>query len=359
MVWQPILSLSDKTLKLSIINYEGCNTVKRLVVAAIKNSMRIMLLLLALGGSTVVFAQDDIKQLLDQINLKAEHVSFSGEFVHKQGDSEERLWVARVCDTKGHDERIVSLTGQPKEIVRQRERIWYYDPKQGTAMENVVANEHTGLSGLALSRKLQQNYSQLQKYYNFELGDNELIAGRSTSQIKIISKDDWRFGYHLWVDKESGLILRTDLYNQDWQLLESFVFEKVIIDTKLAEQNVLPSEQLMQAQKQPTHQVVKELPMATADWKFAELPPGYKVQQRLLLQKTGALETTEQFLIGDGVASVSVLIYPDDANMQQSSSMQWGAMNIVSRTQDGYKVTVIGEAPTMALQFLLEQLQLK
>lgn len=329
------------------------------VVKVLKQYLLSVAVVISTATTISAYAQDEIKQLIDRINQQAKHVSFTGQVLHQQGDVEQLLQVARVCELNGHDERIVALDGSASEIVRMRDKVWYFHPQNGAAMESYVANEHTGLTGLALSKKLQQNYAKLQTYYQFVHGETATIANRSASQLKIISKDKWRFGYHLWIDDDSGLILRTDIYDASWQALESYIFQSVDLDKALAKKGVLPSAELVEMQKEAMNEETMEMPLAQSNWQFTDLPPGYKVQQRLLIKAGSDAQSTEQYIIGDGLGAFSVMVQTSDTATSKNSTMQWGAMNVFSLTNDGYKFTALGEAPIETLEKVVTAVRAK
>ena len=66
------------------------------------------------------------------------------------------------------------------------------------------------------------------------------VTGRDTQVVVILPRDSYRYGYRLWADKESGLLLKADLIDQMGSTLEQLMFTQVNIGVTIEPQELEP-----------------------------------------------------------------------------------------------------------------------
>ena len=55
---------------------------------------------------------------------------------------------------------------------------------------------------------MPERLQDLDDYYVIQLGNVERITGRPAQRVIVKPVDQYRYGYHLWADKETGLLLK-------------------------------------------------------------------------------------------------------------------------------------------------------
>src|SRR5206468_1885843 len=74
---------------------------------------------------------------------------------------------------------------------------------------------------------LPQQLSDLNQNYTIQLGGTGRVANRPAQQLVIKPKDAYRYGYQLWADKATGLLLKADLVDSNGKIIEQFMFTQL------------------------------------------------------------------------------------------------------------------------------------
>ena len=73
----------------------------------------------------------------------------------------------------------------------------------------------------------EEEYGLLAANYRVRAEPGEKVAGRETWALELTARAEGRLSRKLWVDKERGLILRSELYSPDGVLLSKTAFTRV------------------------------------------------------------------------------------------------------------------------------------
>jgi sigma-E factor negative regulatory protein RseB len=191
-------------------------------------------------------------------------------------------------------------------------------------------------------------------YYQFSLGREERVAGHHTQELKVIPVDNYRYGYHLWVDKDSDLLLQSDLVDDQNDVLETVAFSSVEMGHDIPEE-------LLQAQIQGNEMtwnraedVLAKKTMANqsrSPWQIEWMPEGFTLvaQQNRLKAKNGA--SIEQHVYSDGLNSISIFIEKiraQHSHLRGGSKM--GTTNAFGTIINSHFVTVVGEVPQRTVE---------
>ena len=90
-------------------------------------SARILPFLLPVS-TAIAQADTSALQWLERIYAATEKLSYSGTFVYQQGQQVETSRIAHVVDASGSRERLETLDGAPREIVRTGDEVVCYLP---------------------------------------------------------------------------------------------------------------------------------------------------------------------------------------------------------------------------------------
>ena len=279
---------------------------------------------------------------------QAANLSFSGTFVYSHDGRIEAMQVVRRVKDDMMQERLYSLNGETREIVRDRDRVWSYIPDQ-----NVGVHDYRQVFEGGFPRMVPADLERLKQNYHFTEGGVDRIAGRMAQRINVIPNDGYRYGYSLWADRETGLLLRSDLIGGDNRAMEQYLFITIDLDSEISDHElkaVTSEEKLVwygKGMPQPSASVEE------SKWKFNQLPAGYQLSKHI--HRMSPMEGTEveHFIVTDGLSTVSIFIKAASATQSGMEGLsRMGAVHVFRNIINGHRVTVMGEAPARTVEFL-------
>lgn len=81
------------------------------------------LIVCAMLAGTLEAADPGAHQLLDRMNEAIRMLDYEGRFVVQSGDQLDAMYIVHRVDGGSEKERVVSLTGQPREVIRSDEAV--------------------------------------------------------------------------------------------------------------------------------------------------------------------------------------------------------------------------------------------
>jgi sigma-E factor negative regulatory protein RseB len=309
-------------------------------------------LLLAVAGQT--FAQDNARRWLDDMSSALRSLNYDGTFVYLHDGKLEAMRVVHQTDEQGERERLVSLTGSPREVLR--------DDRVVTC---IMADNKSVMVGKSRPRQpfpvVPDDLESLSRYYQLQEAGDDRIAGYMARVITITPRDRFRYGYRFWIDTGNYMLLKSDLTGVDGKVIEQVMFTRLNVGDNLSVDALQPS--LTGDGYNWTRQGTDSRgPAAGADlpaWIVKQLPAGFEMTdfQHKRMRKEGA--RAEHQVFSDGLATMSVYIEKlntDSEAFQGLSSM--GAMNAFGAVVDGHQVTVVGEVPQATVQMVARSVTL-
>ena len=305
---------------------------------------------------------------LMRINQAAASLSFSGLFVYAHDGRIETMQVVRRVGGEMMEERLYSLNGEAREIVRDSNRIWCYLPEQ-----NIGVHEYRQAFESGFPRILPDDLESLRQNYHFTEGGVSRIADRRAHRINVLPNDGYRYGYRLWADVETGLLLRSDLLGEDSRVVEQYLFVTIDVDSEISDhalRAVSNTEKLRwySDEGMPPSSSPKE-----SRWRFTQLPAGYRLDKYIRRMSPVAGREIEHVVFTDGLSTVSIFIKPTDAGAAgaengaqgsaEGSGMEGNGMEGLSRMGavhvhrsiiNAHRVTVMGEAPAQTVELLAQ-----
>ena len=118
--------------------------------------------------NSAVHAGDDAHAWLLKMNQASRDLSYSGFFVYQHGDQLESMRILRKVQGGLVRERLVSLNGAAREVIRTDQEVRCYLPD-----ENMVVVEQRRLEARSFPSLLPQSLRNLDKNYLITLGDSE------------------------------------------------------------------------------------------------------------------------------------------------------------------------------------------
>ncbi len=302
-----------------------------------------------------VFA--DASDWLMKINKAGADVSFAGTLVYASDGEIKVMEVARRVRDGMIQERIYSLNGEAREIIRNKDKVWCYMPDQNMVVQDYWRATKSGFPGL-----LPGDLDQLRKNYAFEEGGEERIADRTAVTIKVVPDDTWRYGYTLWADKQSGLLLRSDLIGRDGEVIGQYLLADIEINGWIEDAQLAPVSNIENLRLFSNPEPISESfeSSESSGWSVTELPDGYRLNDYFRRMSPMGKGEIEHFVYSDGLSSLSVFIKEasqDPDEMMGSSRM--GAVHAYRTRAGNHLVTVMGEVPAETVKAVARGVQPK
>ncbi|GAA5184586.1 MucB/RseB C-terminal domain-containing protein [Niveibacterium umoris] len=291
---------------------------------------------------------------LGKVSSAAASLTFSGTFVYQAGKSSETSRIAHITDATGDYERLETLDGPPREIVRSNGEVRFYLPQ-----EKIVISDH------AMPRRFPawSHFSpdQLAGNYGVRMGSLDRVAGLPAQQVLLDARDGLRYSHVFWIEPASGLLLKSRMLDANGGSVEQFAFSEVTIGG-LVERDKVRSSYAVLAKDWREINARGEVVKPEENWVTCGAHvPGFKqisaVRRRI---KAGGAEALH-LVFSDGLATISVFVEPTSgsstATLGESST---GPTRIFKRALTGqYLVTALGEVPPETVRRLAEAIEIK
>ena len=314
--------------------------------------VRTTCIVLAAAWAGVAQAQptstEEAVQWLGKIYQATRNLSYTGTFVYQQGDHSETSRLVRRVGTHGSVEKLEALDGAPREILRTDDEVKCYLPDRQTVKIDRRSDRRR------FPALIPAQIGALEEHYTITKGEINRIAGYECQSILLTPKDDLRYGYKLWADLATGMLLKAVTLDERGKTLEQFTF------TQLSIGPVSPSQ--VRPPQTPASWHVEDADVAPVDisakgWSVSADLPGFKkvIEVKRMLH---ASRQVDQVVYSDGLAAVSVFIeLPRDGKPQRMGLSSVGAINIYTREVANHVVTVVGEAPALSIRRIADTVQ--
>jgi sigma-E factor negative regulatory protein RseB len=289
----------------------------------------------------------DARKWLVRIHAAAHERNYQGTLVFSADGSLSSARVAHFGDGNQSYERVEVLDGRMQQIYRHNDRVYTLWPSKRVAVVE-ERDPHQASLRQVIDPRAEEHY---------ELREQGLdhVAGREVQVLLLSPRDDNRFAQRLWVDMQSGLMLRADVLGPKQQVLESSAFSQVEIDIKAQPQSVLqPMKQLDGYRKvRPAQQVTQ---LESEGWGMQSLVPGFRMSscmRRTLDPVDGATAPAPvlQAVFSDGLTQVSVFVEPlDPQRHKRPLLMHVGATHTLMQAHGDAWVTIMGDVPASTLK---------
>ena len=175
----------------------------------------------------------DPRAWLLSIQEAATRQNFQGTVVISGGGNVASARMAHFCEGPNQYERIESLDGQARNVYRWNDTVHTLWPASRVA----VIEPRDPLN--SFPAVLQAGDDALAEWYDVQPQGADRVAGRDANVLLVRPKDAYRYGYRLWADKASGLLLRADVLGDRGQVLETSAFSDIVIGQKPQPETVL------------------------------------------------------------------------------------------------------------------------
>jgi sigma-E factor negative regulatory protein RseB len=305
-----------------------------------------LLLLLSTSFSAIAMENEQAESWLSRLSLSLKQLNFNTSFVVvKNNQAEPYHWFHGVSEDNSELEILSLLNGPRRDVLRKGNVVSYIEPE--LPPYSVYASHISG----PIPAIFRQDISALASDYEFISVGTSRVLGKSAQLIRIVSRDNHRFGHWLWLDKETGLPLKLAMLTRKGQLLEQIQFTHLEITES-------PAESLVQL-------AVAELPQVIAlpqtepqkfNWQVNWLPQGFEQLQSNRHRIVHTKQPVEFMLFSDGLVDVSVYVSPSKEKTRAMEYVMNGATVVLNQVTNGVEVSVVGKVPSATAKAIADSI---
>jgi sigma-E factor negative regulatory protein RseB len=303
--------------------------------------------LLSLTLAGIAHAADrDARDWLERMAQSLATRNYEGRFFHVRDSRSETMRIIHRVDRRGTvTERLVSLDGSGREIIRNEDEVVCYLPDRKTVLVEKRTDENTLISTVPSYNE------QLESHYSIEKGAFTKALGRKTQIILVQPRDQFRYGYRLWLDDETAMPLKSQLCDNNGNVIEQILFAELNFRDRIPADSLKPSVAAdgFQWMRQDVQQA--RVSNMEAGWNVIRLPAGFRLTSWRMQIIAGSSVPVQHLVYSDGLASVSVFIEPRNPQTEAMNGLaKVGAAFAYSRNLDGHQVTAVGEVPAATVE---------
>jgi len=279
--------------------------------------------------------------------------SYVGTFVVSSSTgsmSSARIWHAG--DAVQQVERVEVLTGAPRSTFRRNDEVLTFLPEH-----RLVRAERRESLGL-FPNLLKSSDSSIPEFYGVRRLGAERVAGFDADVVQLVPKDMLRFGYRVWSEQRTGLVVKLQTLDSDGAVLEQAAFSELKLDSPVRADKLSQMMQPPHGWRVERAEAVKTSPAAEG-WGLRSAVAGFKPLNCYKRPVTsGSPAGAIQWIFSDGLASVSLFVEPYDGERHQQQGMfAAGATQTLTRRIDDWWLTVVGEVPPQTLKAFAQSLE--
>lgn len=299
--------------------------------------------------STNSYPSDSAQAWLAKMSDAVKSLNYTISFILlKPGvDSQPYLWRHGVNEVGLEMEQLNLLNGPGREVVRIGNKVSYFEPNVPPySLQSSIING-------PFPSEFFQHPERLMLGYEFIMVGRSRISGRAAQQIRIISKDKSRFGLNVWLDQETGLLLKMNMFGQEAQLLEQIQ----VTDLQVTNE---PDPFFEKIEPGMLPEVVSFNPSAplNSPWAISYLPKGMEIVKRDLRRLSGSGEVVEYIMLSDGLVDVSVYLQDRTNNKPQSNLVGTVQSDTLLTIEHGeLNITIIGKLPAATANAIAKSIQ--
>ena len=296
----------------------------------------------------VAGSDEDPAEWLERMSTAMSQMNYQGTFVYVQGDDVVSMRITHVAGESGVRERLVSVSGVPREVIRD-----------STGVRWVLGDDHSVLQDQGFNRTFfpqlpLDQQGQAQRSYALKLGGMSRVAGQTVRNLTILPRDQYRYGYSLWLEEHSAMLLKWELIDHRRKPLAKLMFTDIRMGAEVDRSELQPSSELKKFKTvESSLPAGRGLTSSKPRWRPDRLPPGFELTtHRFFGQKDSIFE---HLVYSDGLTAVSVYVESAaDAKEQKSNLSRMGTTHAFSTIGDGVSITVIGDVPAITVQLIGE-----
>jgi sigma-E factor negative regulatory protein RseB len=318
--------------------------------------------------ATRVFAADATPSLdwFKTVAFAGHQTEYSGVFVYQYGNHVETSRITHVVEADGEYERLESLDGPQREIIRHGGQVWSY-------INHKMVQVDSHQSGSRFPSLMTEQLSTLSGNYQVKELGLERVAGYNAQAVLFQPGDSLRYAHKIWAHSDTGLLLKAAVLGDRNQVVEQYAFSELKIGGEIDRSWVSSSRIAARSCKvegvsgnlEGLHGASRSIPelnkivtQAKSVWVVDALPSGFKKTMEVQRPMRGKHAPVTQLVFSDGLSSVSVFIEPVDSDEDDFEGLtSRGAVNLYHKVVGEHLFTVVGEVPPRTVMQVLDSIR--
>lgn len=318
--------------------------------AARRNAARFAALSLLLSAGIALGAEP--KEWLERMNHALTARNYVGVFTHVHGGRVETLRIIHRVRGGDISERLLSLDGSGREFIREGNELTCYFPDKRTVLVERRAPDGPLLGALPAFEDGDSGV------YEVRGGERERLLGRMTRVVALHPRDEYRYGYRLWIDEQTSMPLKTQLCASSGEVIEQIVFSNIDLPERIPNSMFKPQVDASGYRWLRADRQLASNATPPALWEAMRLPPGFRMATRSAQSLPGSSEPVAHLVFTDGIASVSVFVEPRKPDTKAAEGpARVGSSSAFSTVVDDHQVTAVGEVPPNTVKFIATQVK--
>lgn len=284
----------------------------------------------------------------DRMATALRELNFEATLVQVQGDRiQPILWLHGRHADDLEVELLIHLNGADVRILRLGDQTSYYFQPA----DNSYSINSDSTYGL-LPAAFYKPFAQLNDYYQVIAGRGMRVTGRDTQYLRLVSRDNSRYHYSLWIDRETGMLLKLQMLTPQGQVLEQLQ----LTSFQLSEELPVSLADLQGVQRPPrlfdANSAVAPQFGFTPSW----LPIGFKLQRQTHRLLYATQIAHDHFLYSDGLTEVSVYVSRKRDQALPELAFE-GAESFYNSSNGDFAITVVGKLPVATLKQIADNVE--
>jgi len=305
-------------------------------------AVRALIVYLAFAAPLSLAADDAARALLQSMHDATRQLNYEGVFIYQRGAQIDSMRLVHKYDGEGEKERLISLSGPAREVIRDGTLVTCLFADDQEAM--VEKNPPRDLIGIGFSAPVESLISN----YRFSIDGEDRIAGHNATVVGISPSAEDRYGYRLWIDHDSKLLLKSVILGRGGRTLEQVQFTQISILDDISPDRLRPEigGDGFTWRTDTDSAAIGAVATGDSSWQVHWLPSGFELKESKIQSMATSHMPVSHLVYSDGLAMVSVFVEKlMDGEQALRGYSSRGAVNAFSRVADDHQITVVGEVP--------------
>ena len=303
-----------------------------------------------LAAPVAIAAPPPAQALLEEMTEASQQRQYRGRFLYQLGGEVSTMELSHaVIDGKQY-QRLTHLDGRLVEVLQLGDEVVCLHPN-GTLTR--INDNDTGL--LAFRDRLS---SSIPEQYNVLVDGDGRVAGRVTTRMRVAPLDNHRYGYRLWVDRDSSLLLKSEMVDTSGLAVERVEFVSLDLEPGLKRSDFQLPRVIAERSLETVAAARSERVHVDAGW----LPSGFEAADRDR-RVAGMRQPVTAQSYTDGLATFTLFVESVASDQVEEGISRVGPTVAISRVQNLgeriYLMTLVGEIPQPTAERIMEAVAIR
>lgn len=281
--------------------------------------------------------------LVNQMSRAVRTTNYDGVFIYRHERQTDSMRLIHRGGSGAEQERLIALTGRPREVIRNGETVTCIYPEDQTVMVEKTKPRSFVVQILEPAERYAASY-------DFAVEGEDRVAGKETWVVSIRPRDVYRYGYQMWIDKDSALPLKTELRSQSGTPIEEVMFTQIEVLPEIPNERLQPGISGQGFTWFHAAAAEERGPASGGKWRVTWMPEGFRISHYGRQSLVASGDPVDHIVYTDGMASVSVFVERLRDAAPQVGPRRIGGLSTFAKLEQGHQITAVGEVPPATVQ---------